>query len=194
MKSRYINSYDVRGSFDGNREGQHGPTTLIAMRQVAHESVLSTSTTINELQRHIAACSGHVSIIPQFLRRVRSYGRVLDYRVGGAINDEDVAPIRFPPRHLCGKVFIGKCEAPVMFFLECVVAIAGIQIASLPERDQARKHTDRDAGPTRTQRHSYHPRHLYPDYRPGGRPTRMVNQVTNRILGLDEEVEPGSVQ
>ena len=23
---------------------------------------------------------------------------------------------------------------------------------------------------------------------------RMVNQVTNRILGLDEEVEPGSVQ
>jgi hypothetical protein len=54
---------------------------------------------------------------------------------GGAINDEDVAPIRFPPRHLCGKVFIGKCEAPVMFFLECVVSIAGIQIASLPERD-----------------------------------------------------------
>ena len=26
---------------------------------------------------------------------------------------------------------------------------------------------DRDAGPTRTQRHSYHPGHLYADYRPG---------------------------
>ena len=27
---------------------------------------------------------------------------------------------------------------------------------------------DRNAGPTRTQRHSYHPGHLYPDYRPRG--------------------------
>jgi hypothetical protein len=26
---------------------------------------------------------------------------------------------------------------------------------------------DRDAGPTRTQRHPYYPGHLYPDYRPG---------------------------
>ena len=34
---------------------------------------------------------------------------------------------------------------------------------------QERSTPDRDAGPTRTQRHSYHPRHLYPGCRPGGR-------------------------
>src|ERR1700686_2891830 len=33
---------------------------------------------------------------------------------------------------------------------------------------QERSTPDRDAGPTRTQRHSYHPGHLYTDYRPGG--------------------------
>jgi hypothetical protein len=33
---------------------------------------------------------------------------------------------------------------------------------------------------------------LDPDYRPGV--ARMVNQVTNCILGLGQEVEPGSVQ
>ena len=32
---------------------------------------------------------------------------------------------------------------------------------------QERSTPDRDAGPTRTQRHSYHPGHLYADYRPG---------------------------
>ena len=33
---------------------------------------------------------------------------------------------------------------------------------------QERGTPDRDAGPTRTQRHSYHPGHLYTDYGPGG--------------------------
>src|ERR1700678_3164257 len=33
---------------------------------------------------------------------------------------------------------------------------------------QERSAPDRDAGPTRTQRHSYHPGHLYTDYGPGG--------------------------
>jgi hypothetical protein len=53
----------------------------------------------------------------------------------------------------------------------------------------AHQHPDGDAGPTRTQRYSYHLGTQITD--PKG--ARMVNQVTNRILGLGEEVEPGSV-
>lgn len=53
-----------------------------------------------------------------------------------------------------------------------------------------KKHTRRRCRPTRTHRHSYHlgPHITDPEV------ARMVNQVTNRILGLGEEVEPGSVQ
>ena len=57
----------------------------------------------------------------------------------------------------------------------------------------ARKNTpDQNAGPTRTPRHSYHPGHLYPDCRPGGRQNGEPGHKPHP--GLGEEVELSSVQ
>jgi integrase len=59
-------------------------------------------------------------------------------------------------------------------------------------------HGKKEAHPTETQALLGHSDirttfgHLHPDYRP--EVARRVNQVTNGILGLGEEAEPGSVQ